>query len=201
MGWEFWLALAIGEFLILLQGIAAYKDGFLTHAQMLYVHNICDTEGYSFMNHGGMWSDFFLITPLSAYLIEKYTFTGDFYTEIFIGVVALLLWLALAVFVYAPSGIKMPEAYTHSGDVTVAGWLHVIYAAVATSVIAMMYIGMVTPTISHTDIIIMSSILSVWAYLGVVKFTSNWSFWENKIVMSQVAVEIAGIWLITWCFW
>ncbi len=60
--------------LIITQWIMAYKDGFSTRARMLRIHNIKDTE-YSFIEHCGMWGDFSIITPLTAYLVSKYTFT------------------------------------------------------------------------------------------------------------------------------
>lgn len=192
--WKFWFVLGGMWFLILLQGIAAYRDGFFTHRQMKSVHHIDKKHGDSFLDHGGMWSDIFIVSPLVAYIINKYVFAYDSRLSLGVLFIAFVLWTVLALVVYAPSGMKRPEAYTRNGRVTDAGWAHVLYVAVATWIITMAYAGAMTPTISNMDIGIISFVLSIWAYFGVMKFNSHWSF--DKWARVQVLVEVIGLWVL-----
>lgn len=196
---RFLTVLALGEIVVVLQCIASVFDGFLTRAQMLWVHN--SAKGYSFMEHGGMWADALIVTPLLAYLMASYKFayasTGSM---TFLGAVSAL-WILLATKVYAPAGAEMPEAHAHDGYVTVAGWLHVLYAAVATWIVALVYVpNMAEPPISSTDVIITSVALSFWAYFGVAKFSNYWVFDTSAKI--QVGSELALIWSLTaWRLW
>ena len=196
---RFWTILALGEFIVALQGIAAVLDGFLTRAQMLWVHNT--VKGYSFMEHGGMWADAFIVTPLLAYLMSNYNFAYSSTGSVAFLVAAFALWALLAAKMYAPLGAAMPEAHAHDGYVTVAGWIHVLYAAVATWIIALAYLpGMAEPQVSSADIIIVSAALSFWTYLGVAKFSGYWTF--DTFAKIQVGGEIALIWcLAAWRLW
>ncbi len=168
---------------------------------MLRVHRLNDTSGYSFLEHGGMWADVFIVSPLVAYLVNKYAFAYGSSMGWWILLIALLLWVALALFVFAPSGKNMPEAHARDGRVTGTGWIHVVYATLTMWVIAMAYIpGMVSPTISNKDVWIMSVALSVWAYFGVVKFSPAW-FVEWPCVI-QIIVEVVGLWILAiWRTW
>ncbi len=155
----FWLVFCIGDALVFLQGVAAYADGFLTHAQMQRVHKIPPGGGYSFFDQGGMWSDVIIITPLVAYLIATYSFACS-PVSVFLFVIALLLWAFLAQKMFVPMGASMPEAHARNGYITLAGWIHVVYAGLTTSVVA------------SGDIWMTSFLLRVWAFFGVVKFSS-----------------------------
>ena len=188
---KFWIFLVLGEFVVGLQGIAAGLDGFLTRTQMLRVHNIA--KGYSFMEHGGMWADMLIVTPLIAYLVSNYRFAHDSPGSVALLAVAGGLWTLLAIMIYAPMGAVMPEAHTHDGYVPVAGQIHVLYAVVATWIIGMVYIpGMIEPQVSNTDIVIVSVMLSFWTYLGVAKFSNYWTF--DTPAKVQVGGEVALIW-------
>ena len=196
---RFWTVLALGEIVVALQCIASVFDGFLTRAQMLWVHN--SAKGYSFMEHGGMLADALIVTPLLAYLMASYRFAYDSTGSMaFLGAVSAL-WILLATKVYAPAGAEMPEAYAHDGYVTVAGWLHVLYAALATWIVALVYVpNMAEPPISSADVIITSVALSFWTYFGVAKFSNYWVFDTSAKI--QVGSELALIWSLTaWRLW
>jgi len=191
MNWLlFVLVLFFGEALIFLQGFAAFLDGYLSPLQMLEEGH----QGYAFLQHGGMWADFFLITPLVAYLLGKYHFQHH-PMMVLILAVAIAVWSALAIFVYAPAGKKNPEAHAHGGAVTIAGWEHVLYAAIATWIIAMAYLQDAVPKVSNTDIVIIAVILTIWSVFGVIKFSPAWKWGHLEVL--QVAGVIAGIVAIT----
>ncbi|HFC11017.1 MAG TPA: hypothetical protein ENJ75_02400, partial [Candidatus Kaiserbacteria bacterium] len=132
----------VGYELILLQYVSAFADGFATHAQMKRVHQI--TCGYSFMEHGGVWTDAVFITPWLVYLVGKYDFTYTSVASILVLTVSFVVWTALAFLVYAPEGLMMPEAHAHNGYVTVAGYFHIVYAGLSSWIMAMLYLGMMT---------------------------------------------------------
>jgi hypothetical protein len=54
------------EGLVALQAFLAYQDHFFTVAQM---RGRGISQGLPFISHFGMWGDFFVISPLAAYVI------------------------------------------------------------------------------------------------------------------------------------
>ncbi len=189
MNWKiFALAMFIGEALVALQGLVSWNDGYFSAPQMQRK----GYRGYSFLQHGGMWADFFLITPLVAYLVGKYNFAHT-PTVALIFAAALILWNALAVFVFAPDGKAMPEAHTHGGNITAAGWILILYAGIATGIIAMVYLpGYATPPISNVDIMVVSAVLFPWLIIGVTKFSPEWE-WKHPEVLLVAIGAFLGV--------
>ncbi|VAW31912.1 hypothetical protein MNBD_CPR01-145 [hydrothermal vent metagenome] len=184
----------VGYELILLQYVSAFVDGFATHEQMKRVHKI--TRGYSFMEHGGVWTDAVFITPWLIYLVGKYDFIYTSATSILVLTASFVVWTALAFLAYAPEGLIMPEAHAHNGYITAAGYFHIVYAGLSSWIMAMMYLGMMTNKLAgRYDIAITSSILSLLAFFGVVKFSKHWEM--TKAVRIQIIAEIAVIWITT----
>ncbi|HEX8946766.1 MAG TPA: hypothetical protein VF829_00935 [Candidatus Paceibacterota bacterium] len=119
------VVLASGWFLIWAQATAAWLDGFLTSTQM------CAwgvRRGFSFMQHGGMWADFLLVSPLVAWLVAHHVYPWSSPTSMGILAVSVVLWSGLVLFLFIPMGAQMPEAHAHGGQVTAAGWIHLVYA-------------------------------------------------------------------------
>ncbi len=192
MNWAlFVLALFLGEALIAIQGLAAWLDGYFSPLQMLEEGH----QGYAFLQHGGMWADFFLITPLVAYLVGKYHFQYQ-PMMVLVFAVSMAVWLALAIFVYAPMGKIIPEAHANGGAVTIAGWIHILYAGVATGIVAMVYLPRyATPAVSGADIIIVSAVLLPWIVLGIMKFSPIWKWGHLEVL--QVVGALISIVVIT----
>lgn len=189
MNWSlFILVMIVGEVLVFLQAVASSRDGYFSERQMFQQ----GTRGYSFLQHGGMWADFLIITPLIAYLVGKYNFSYLSTWSLGIIYVSFVLWLSLAIFLYAPMGKNSPEAHTHDGKTTVAGGIHIVYATLASWIIAMVYIpNMSEPHLLGRDIIITSGALIPWIFVGVMKFTPQWRF--NSSSIAQVYIGILGI--------
>lgn len=195
MNWSlFILVIIAGEGLILLQAFAAFRDGLFSDNQDEWSR--WHGQAYTFLQHGGMWADFFIITPLVAYLVGEYQFYYLSSLGLSILVVSLVLWTILAVYIYAPMGKQSPEAHAHDGNITIAGWIYVLYATFASWIIAMMYIhNMAEPYLLNKDIIITSVALVPWIIAGVMKFTPQWKF--NSASITQVYVGILGIIFLT----
>ncbi len=108
---------------------------------------------------------------------------------------SFVVWLVIALFVFAPAGADILEAHAHGGYVTTAGFLRVVFATIATWVIAMAYLGVVKTLVSNDDIIIMSISLTPWSFFGAVKFSKYGHFGSSE--KTQVTSLIVFIWVTT----
>src|SRR5262245_46437105 len=120
----FVLVLLTGVALVAAQGALSWVDGFLTQSQMRARGM---TNGWSFLEHGGIWADLLLVSPVVAYVIANYRLA--YFSQS--GLLMLGGTISLAVIMgrrYVQTGITVPEAHTHSGRTTPAGWLHGVYA-------------------------------------------------------------------------
>ncbi len=64
-----WAVLVTGLFLVCVQGATSWMDGYLSQKQMKKELGIYD--GWSFLQHGGMWADVFIVSPLVAYILGR----------------------------------------------------------------------------------------------------------------------------------
>jgi hypothetical protein len=97
---------------------------------------------------------------------------------------------------YAKGGIATPEAHTHDGYTTVAGWIHGLFAGIGVWVLLMFFLTPTSPPATARDILIVSAILTPFFFLGVTKFSRKWKF--VNWVRWQVAGEIALVWIAAW---
>src|SRR5882672_944348 len=115
--------LVIGVLFVVVQGFFTYIDGYFTQAQMV-AEGIMN--GYSFMQHGGMWADVFVIPMLVSYIVKNYKLPYESITSL------IILGISICVWVWAASqwsrlALQRPEAHTHDGRTTIAGWIHLCY--------------------------------------------------------------------------
>ncbi len=132
----FAFCLLIGWAFVLSHGFLAYYDGggYLTQAQM----QSRGIKGWSFMEHGGMWFDFFILTPVVAYIVSHYKLPILSKTSIaFIcGIIVALICFG---FFYSSKTFGIPEAHTHDGKTAPAGYVHGVYALIVAWVLFMFY--------------------------------------------------------------
>lgn len=189
MAWKnFFLIWAFGASVVLAQGIASWFDGYLTQAQLI---GRGITNGWSFLEHGGMWADALIISPLLGYVLAHWEVGYDSR----VGDVTLILALALCValgYVYQVNGIDAPDAHTHGGRTTIAGFIHGLFALFALWTISLVYLGATSPTIPASMLMAISSALTPFCVLGVMKFSDRWSF--DRMAMVQVAAQLVLIW-------
>lgn len=191
MDWKlFNTILLVGIGLVLIQGLFAFFDRYLWQEQM---RERGITNGWSFMEHGGMWADVFVISPLVAYAASKYQL--DFSWRGLLALAGSLIVVLALVEVYRRGAIATPEAHTHDGKTTPAGWIHALFALAAIWVCVQIYLGWTTPMVSKWDIVVFSLILTPFFFLGVVKFSERWTF--DPGAKWQVAAGIAAVWVIT----
>ena len=192
MDWKlFWMILVLGVALVIIQGVSSWFDGYFTQAQM---RSRGITNGWAFIEHGGMWADVFVISPIVAYAVSNYKL--DYFSKWGLLILAIAVVVSLAMgYMYQKNGVATPEAHTHDGITTFAGWIHGLFAVAAIWIVAMVFLNLTTPSVSRTDIIVFSLLLTPFFYLGVAKFSERWTFDPNA--KWQVAIEIVGLWLLT----
>jgi hypothetical protein len=183
----FMSVLVAGIALVSLQGLLSWLDGYLTKGQMR-ARGV--TTGWSFFEHGGMWADVFLISPMLAYLLVMYRIP---YASKW-GLLTLACAAALAFVmgsVYHRNGLKMPESHTHDGRTTPAGWVHGAFAIFAFSTFALFYLRQTSPLPSVRDVLAISILLVPFTFLGLAKFNRSWRLSSQD--RWQIAAEIAGL--------
>ena len=191
MDWKtFWTTLAIGIALVVAQGIASHFDNRFSQRE-LDAAGI--TNSWSFLQHGGMWADVFIISPIVAYALSKYQL--DLHTLWGIGTAILsALFVLAALEFYRRMGIVMGDHCTHDGKTVLAGWIHGLFFFSAIWVCLEIYLGLTTPVVSKQDILIFSTLLTPFFYLGVKKFSDAWVFSTQD--KWQVAALTLGVWVI-----
>jgi len=122
---------------VLLQGMFAYRDDFFTPTDVLFRQ----TYGLPFLYHGGMWSDVFLFAPLMAYIIDTHGGTWEWKLLFIALAFGLAASYAMHMYLYVPGGMKIPEAHTHDGMLTTAGWIHLFYMTAGIAVLVLFYLA------------------------------------------------------------
>lgn len=189
MEWIFWATLVVGIAFVVVQGITSYFDGYFSKAQ-LYSRGIV---AWSFLEHGGMWADVFIISPIVAHALSKYqlNYSAHWGTATFM--VSIVVVLGLVEF-YRRMGMRMGDHCTHDGVTTIAGWIHAAYAFAAVFVLLQIFLGLTTPVVSKGDIVIFATLLTPLFYLGVAKFGSDWG--PSTQDKWQVAALTVGVWVL-----
>ena len=184
------LVLAFLNLLVILQGIFSYLDGYLTQRQL----KRNGVVGYSFLEHGGMWGDFFLTSPAVAMVGTKYAYSYWSARGLLYLCISTVFTFAMG---YAYNNIDLkPEAHTHHGKTTAAGWVHGLYAAVTLWVFMMFYLSPIaTPKVSVLDTMLVSFSVSALFVLGIKKFNPAWCFiWRDYI---QIGISWTIVWGVT----
>ena len=185
MFWIYWL---IGAVVVFIEGAFAYHDGFLTQAQIAQYHNF--PKAWSFMEHGGMWCDLLLVSPLVAMIVSKYH-------------LAYVSWLSAAFLVvgigitlyfnhmYNTKWLPFPEAGVHDNAVTTMGRIHGFYAIITMWIIFMFYFCPLDPQMTRSDLLKVSIGLLILFAVGITKFSTKWE-WR---MIDTIQVGIA--WAVT----
>jgi hypothetical protein len=195
MSWE--IVLFVEAILLFLQAAFAEGDGYLKYSDLKRRGIV---NAYSLMEHGGYWADIFIISPVVAYITGRYELAYTSWYSIATFVVACAV-IGGAGYGYGKHGEKkkpdvmLPDSYVHEQKTSLAGWVHLIFAVAVCYVIVMFYLTPITPAASRWDMLIISSLLTPFCFLGVCKFTRRWKF--SPFAMKQVAIQLVGLWLVT----
>jgi hypothetical protein len=189
--WDrFLLILGIGIALVVVQGISSWFDGYLTPAQL----RSRGIVGWSFMQHGGMWSDVFIISPVVAYIVSKYNLEYTSWRGILM-LLGMAAFVLLCIEFWRRGGIATPEAHTHDGKTTLTGWVHGFFFLAAFWTCAQLYLNLTEPLATKWDIVFISILLTPFFYLGAAKFSHRWVF--DATAKWIVGTEVIVLWGLT----
>jgi hypothetical protein len=188
----FWLIWLVGTVLVVIQGVLSYFDGYFSRRQML---RRGVSNGWSFLEHGGMWADVVVISPLVAYVLSHYRLNWNTWYGIALALGAILISVFLGK-MYAEAAKTTPEAHTHDRRTTPAGWVHGLFAVTGVWVMAMFFFTPLDPKVSPRDILIVAGILTPFFMLGVMKFSRRWRF--ERFARYQVLVLTLAVWIAAW---
>ena len=152
------IAFVILECLVGIQAYFAYRDNFLTVAEMR-LRGI--DQGLPFVWHFAMEGDLLLVSPLAAYLVGRYVHRWRFGSALVSLVVSFAAASALSYF-YTFSG--MPEAHIQNHALTAAGVGHLFYMAFAFAVFTQFFFF--TRDISERLLKAVSGLLVVHVFIG-----------------------------------
>ncbi len=184
------LILFLGLFIIGCQWMAAFLDGFCFRSQLARGGR---SHAFALVEHGGMWMDVFLITPLVAWMVSAYPLeynTTFGYAALF---AALMVVMAVAVMFR-----NSDEAYAHDGRTSLAGLFHWAYAWLALWVFTLFFFRNPAPRAHH--LVAAAMCLTPFYFLGVVKFRRHWrprpadvhqALLLNLVMWTVVAVRIS----------
>lgn len=189
MDWSvFGAVFSAGILLVIVQGECSNYDGYFTRSQMLWEHQL--EKGNSFLQHGGMWSDVFVITPLVAYItgLNHLPYRSP-WSLTFLGVDLAFWWIASRYF----KSLPLPEAHNHDGRITVAGWIHLGFAVIAMWILALFYF-------SHPpmrELVVVSIILTPFFFLGIWKIDKDWR-WNPVAVWVTIGGPVLVWSVVVW---
>ena len=173
--------------MVFVQGLMAWTDGFLTRGQL----RARSITGWCLLEHGGIWADIFVISPLAAYVLAKY----QVHWFSFGGLITLVLAVGCSLAAmtgWREGGSTTPEAHTHDGRTTAAGWIHGIYMVVGIAVFVQFFFANTTPAPATKELLVVAWILTPFFPLGVVKFSPKYRF-----DVAAYCVTFGGI-ALTW---
>ena len=140
---------------VLLEGECTRRNGMLTVRQMTQKHPQ-HSRGLPFIWHFGMWSDLFIITPVFGIIVA-------FYAEQWSsGEISLLLTVGIAlsgVLHWFYSTFPFPDSLVWKGEMSLAGWLHLIYMGLAFGIIGLLFFC--TEHLSAMFLVMVSGLLVV----------------------------------------
>ena len=151
-------AFVLLECLVAVQALLAYQNNFLTVSQM---QQWGVAQGLPFVWHFGMWGDFFIISPVAAYVIGRYFVRWRLHW-ILVSLAIGFITASVFSWVYTSSG--MPEAHVQNHHLTAAGVVHLIYMAIAIAVFIQFLLF--TKDISALELRVISLLLLAHVFFG-----------------------------------
>lgn len=152
------LTLATMELLIVAQATAAYFDNFLTVGQMVAYHQ---PFGLPFLWHLGMWGDFFVVSPLCAMIVARFSNQWR-RADVALSFASGIILSSAMVYGYSLGDI--PQAHVQGHHTTAAGWLHLLYSGFAISILLLFYFR--TVSASSSIVMFMTCALCVHLFIG-----------------------------------
>jgi hypothetical protein len=146
------------ECLVIVQGLLARQDHFLTVSQM---RQRGIEQGLPFVWHFAMWGDILIVSGLAAYLIGRHSFSWHGSRVL----ASFAIGLALAIFLgWTYTFSKIPEAHIQNHQLTIAGVVHIFYMAIALAVFIQFFLF--TKNVSVRLLTVTSLLLFIHVFFG-----------------------------------
>lgn len=152
------LTFIVLEGLVIFQAVSAYQDHFATVAQM---QGRGIAHGLPFVWHFAMWGDAFLISPLAAYLVGRFS-AGWRLPKLAVSFAIGVIICALMSWLYMSSTI--PEAHVQDHWLTTAGFGHAVYMAITLVILTQFLVF--TPDVPQKLLLIVSVLLIIHVFYG-----------------------------------
>lgn len=152
------LTFLILESLIAIQLLLAYRDGFLTVAEM---QEKGIDRGLPFVWNFGLWGDLFIVSPLAAIIVASYWKRwrpSQIQMSTVLGMIATLVMVCIYSF------SNTPESHMYDRQITPAGYVHLAYTTLAVTIFFLLYFY--TPRPSAAILIWSSILLWLHAFIG-----------------------------------
>jgi len=150
---------------VVIEGILSWRYGLFTQAQadrMLPE----DQEVLPFMNHGGMWGDFFIISPLIAWIIPAFSRKWGEGEMVICFIVALLIGAGMFK-MWTDGSREAWDPFGQDGRATANGWIHFGYMVFCLTVVLLFYFGTAGTTGVERGIVTLA--LFVHVVIGVLQ--------------------------------
>jgi len=188
----------LGAFLTLETSVAAigllsWKDGIFNHAQMLARYG--SSRGLPFINHGGMWGDALIVSPVIATLISRYADHWSTTLIFWCAVIGVLVSMGMHN-LYSGSALQnaFPDCLVLPQGVRPGGVLHVGYFAAVFAVLLLFFFC--TPDVIPLDAVVVSIAFSAHMGLGVIQPALHVG---DKSIWSPDVIGVAGVvWFLLW---
>lgn len=132
------LVLLMGLLAVVGQVYFAYEDKFLTVAQM-QARGFGFVKGLPLVAHAGIWGDLIILTPLLAVIVGLYADHWSMSNIVTTAVIGVIVTIGMGFVWVKAAEHGLPEAHTHDGRITVAGFIHAVYMAAAIAVIGLFF--------------------------------------------------------------
>lgn len=187
--------LLFGWSLVIVQVFQADADNFLRRYQMNRREGLSPEAGYSLMEHGGWWADLLLITPLAAYIVNRYDLQYASLRSILFMIISVAVAQKFGR-IYSRASHFTPEAHVHWGETTPAGRTHGLYAILAMWIIGLFYFAPLATRIAPADLYLVSAILTPFFFVGAAKWNYRWfaGLKNDKMGILQSIVGPLVVW-------
>lgn len=189
--WQGVISFALLEGLVVVQALLASNDQFLTVAQM---RNHGTEQGLPFVWHLGMWGDFFVISFLVAVIVALH---GSEWRAKDIEIAAAISTMVTLVMGYIYTRSSTHEAHMHEHQITAAGWVHLVYMAVAVSTFILFYFYTSRPSgallITTNIAIVFQIFIGNHMVLGIFKFMGGLPWYPDQPLHSFVGWATIGL--------
>jgi hypothetical protein len=180
---SFWPAFIGLEIFVLLQIPFAWRDRYLFRSQRAYYF-----KGFTLCEHGGWWIDLLVVSPVFAWVASNNAVRYWSPVSFLLAAISAFAWIYLCR-VYSEQAKTSPEAHTHGGRTTFAGYVHAIFAIISSWFASLYFFGGFETLPTGAQRLVMSLALWTIAVIGGVKFSRQWK-WTKSTTIQSIGVAL-----------